>query len=100
MTDGAPPHACPGDYHILEHFHLVRWFTEPMAQRRRFLHIACPVPRGKTTDDPAVKPAKGTNHKIKLIQRRGYGYQNFDHLRLRIRLETGNREGKYVKFMF
>ncbi|AQQ52172.1 hypothetical protein B0X71_18895 (plasmid) [Planococcus lenghuensis] len=32
---------------------------------------------------------EGTNNKIKLIKRRGYGYRNDAHLFLRIRLETG-----------
>uniref|UniRef100_UPI001FAB9B4F transposase n=1 Tax=Bacillus sp. FJAT-47783 TaxID=2922712 RepID=UPI001FAB9B4F len=32
---------------------------------------------------------EGTNNKIKLIKRRGYGYRNDKHLFLRIRLETG-----------
>lgn len=32
---------------------------------------------------------EGTNNKIKLIKRRGYGYRNDGHLFLRIRLETG-----------
>ncbi|RAK21402.1 transposase, partial [Anoxybacillus vitaminiphilus] len=36
---------------------------------------------------------EGTNNKIKLIKRRGYGYRNNAHLFLRIRLETG---GKFV----
>lgn len=31
---------------------------------------------------------EGTNNKIKLIKRRGFGYRNDDHLFLRIRLET------------
>jgi len=32
---------------------------------------------------------EGTNNKIKLIKRRGFGYRNNAHLFLRIRLETG-----------
>lgn len=32
---------------------------------------------------------EGTNNKIKLIKRRGFGYRNDDHLFLRLRLETG-----------
>lgn len=32
---------------------------------------------------------EGTNNKIKLIKRRGFGYRNDDHFFLRIRLETG-----------
>lgn len=33
---------------------------------------------------------EGTNNKIKLIKRRGFGYRNDDHLFLRLRLETGH----------
>ncbi|WP_298788634.1 transposase [uncultured Marinococcus sp.] len=44
--------------------------------------------------------AEGTNHKIKLIRRRGHGYRNFAHFSLRIRLEIGNRRRKLVKSMF
>ena len=32
---------------------------------------------------------KGTNNKIKLIKRRGFGYRNEVRLFLRLRLETG-----------
>ncbi|QGG53995.1 hypothetical protein GDS87_19620 [Lysinibacillus pakistanensis] len=32
---------------------------------------------------------EGTNNKIKLIKRRGFGYQNEDRFFLRLRLETG-----------
>ncbi|WP_353957864.1 transposase [Lysinibacillus sp. G4S2] len=33
---------------------------------------------------------EGTNNKIKLIKRRGFGYRNDAHLFLRLRLETGH----------
>ncbi|MBM7701160.1 transposase [Kurthia huakuii] len=33
---------------------------------------------------------EGTNNKIKLIKRRGFGYRNDDHFFLRLRLETGH----------
>jgi len=32
---------------------------------------------------------EGTNNKIKLIKRHGFGYRNEDRLFLRLRLETG-----------
>nr|WP_265093006.1 transposase [Listeria innocua] len=33
---------------------------------------------------------EGTNNKIKLIKRRGFGYRNDAHLFLRLQLETGH----------
>nr|WP_156487574.1 transposase [Anoxybacillus sp. B7M1] len=37
---------------------------------------------------------EGTNHKIKNIKRRAYGYQNLERFRLRVFLEcTGNTTG-------
>lgn len=33
--------------------------------------------------------AEGMNNKIKLIKRRGFGYTNFDHFRLRVLVECG-----------
>lgn len=37
-----------------------------------------------------LKRHEGTNNKIKLIKRRGFGYRNDDHLFLRLQLETGH----------
>ena len=53
------------------------------------------VLREKAMLDTIVSPLsngimEGTNNKIKLIKRRGFGYRNDDHLFLRIRLETGH----------
>ncbi|SFM33615.1 ISL3 family transposase [Salibacterium qingdaonense] len=195
VTDGAPAmaqavhHTCPDADHILDRFHLLRWFTEALARRRRYLNVdrrhhgakrravrllsrppeslgdrereevrgwcrdgsiraiyqalqhlryvlksrTWPQARYRMNDwkrrflfhptavirdmgqsllkrengvlAAAARPesngaAEGTNHKIKLIQRRGHGYRNFAHLSLRIRLETGNRRRKLVKSMF
>lgn len=33
--------------------------------------------------------AEGMNNKIKLLKRRGFGYTNFDHFRLRVLVESG-----------
>ncbi|KAF6509330.1 Mobile element protein [Geobacillus stearothermophilus] len=33
---------------------------------------------------------EGTNNKIKLMKRRGYGYRNIQRFALRVRLETAN----------
>lgn len=33
--------------------------------------------------------AEGMNNKIKLLKRRGFGYTNFDHFRLRVLVECG-----------
>ncbi len=52
-----------------------------LARKKELLHtIVSPLSNGMM---------EGTNNKIKLIKRRGFGYRNDDHFFLRIRLETG-----------
>ncbi|HBT73497.1 MAG TPA: ISL3 family transposase, partial [Lysinibacillus sp.] len=52
------------------------------------------ITREKALLDTIISPLsngmmEGTNNKIKLIKRRGFGYRNEDRLFLRLRLETG-----------
>lgn len=53
------------------------------------------ISREKAIVDTIISPfsngiMEGTNNKIKLIKRRGFGYRNDAHLFLRLRLETGH----------
>lgn len=52
------------------------------------------ITREKALLDTIISPLsngimEGTNNKIKLIKRRGFGYRNEDCFFLRLRLETG-----------
>lgn len=97
--------------HMLDHFHLIQFFTTAQQRRRRlkewfsryqfhlssaFSIIAKTVRLWenamlKTIYSPFSNGImEGMNNKIKLIKRCGFGYRNEAHLFLRLRLETGH----------
>lgn len=109
----------PAAIHVLDRFHLVQFFTDAGQRRRRYLGEAkkrlkdwlkryqfhtCGVVakiaktviiREEAMIHTIYSPfsngiMEGTNNKIKLIKRRGFGYRNDDHFFLRLRLETGH----------
>ncbi|EPZ38755.1 transposase [Anoxybacillus ayderensis] len=98
-------------YQSLQHFRYVsKSKDEQQAKRRleawmhRYSFCPCSVVRAiakslvKRTDEIIscmLSPysngkMEGTNNKIKLIKRRGYGYRNIQRFALRVRLETAN----------
>ncbi|WP_276521814.1 transposase [Geobacillus stearothermophilus] len=98
-------------YQSLQHFRYVsKSQSERQAKRRlnawvhRYLFCPCSAVRAiakslvKRTDEIIsciLSPysngkMEGTNNKIKLMKRRGYGYRNIQRFALRVRLETAN----------
>ena len=110
---GAIQAVFPAEIHVLDRFHLVQFFTDVQQRRRCYLGEAkkrlkdwlkryqfhpCSVvakiaktviAREEAMINTIYSPfsngvMEGTNNKIKLIKRRGFGYRNDAHLFLRL----------------